>query len=261
MRGVIASLGAVLVGLAVTQVQAQAPSCSAHVDGQWQPLDADSLMSCLASMDRSVPAYNAQGFKFGLWGRLLLSGDRYYFYSSRDGGRNWQAVGLKTEVAGTGEEAPASQAAAAGPVVDAVTQDAAAAATAEAEPMPAPQVSTGSVVSAPAQGPTQGADAQATAPLMTGESVAMAAAGPTPAPAPAGDRRSCSVHVGSNWERVANLTLEECAAELDKSPDDYDRNGFKYAYWSGIFLAADATEILKSADSRHWERVLTRAAN
>jgi hypothetical protein len=89
--------------------------------------------------------------------------------------------------------------------------------------------------------------------------VAVAAAEPA-VPASTVERRACSVQVGSNWEVVSNLTLEQCAYELHSSPDRYDENGFKYAYWSGIYLAADAQEVLKSADSRNWERMLTRTS-
>lgn len=228
-----------LAAPASAQPNTPSPSCSAHVNGQWQPLDAGSLPTCLALMDRAVPAYNAQGFKFGLWGRTLLSGDRYYFYSSQDGGRNWQAVGLKTEVAETA--APAATAAAetaTDAVLGAVSRDAL---------PPDAAVPEGST---PTPASEEAAGASATVVIAT------AAAVPT---APRADRRSCSIHVGSNWERVANLTLEECAAELDRSPDEYDGNGFKYAYWSGVFLAADSSEILQSADSRRWERLSTRA--
>jgi hypothetical protein len=215
--------------------QPDAQGCRGYDGAQWRPLAGDTLMSCLAAVDAAVSAYNAQGFKFGLWGQMLLSADRYYFYSSRDGGKNWQAVGLKSEVTKTTEAVP-----------------------------PPPEVDTNSVLAAVERDSTTSAPAAeaaenpaAVAGAQAGIAVAAAEA---VVPASTAERRACSVHVGSSWELVSNLTLEQCARELHGSPDRYDENGFKYAYWSGIFLAADAQEVLKSADSRSWERVLTRAS-
>ncbi|MEQ1439364.1 hypothetical protein AAG565_08365 [Fontimonas sp. SYSU GA230001] len=211
------------------------PTCSGHVKGQWQPLQADTMMSCLRRVDETVTEYNAQGFKFGLWGRTLLSADRYYFYSSADGGKNWQAVGLKSELTQSTDNVPPPPAGTESAGAGAVGVDA------ESSRTPSP---------APADTATQ----------VTPAAAAPAAAGQSPAQTlPAADRRNCSIHVGTNWKLIARLTLEECAQELDKSPDNYDKNGFKYAYWSGIFLAANATEVLKSSDSHKWELVLLRA--
>ncbi|MFA5941522.1 MAG: hypothetical protein WC809_19410 [Sinimarinibacterium sp.] len=229
------------------------PTCSGHVNGQWQPLEGDSMMSCFRRVDESVTEYNAQGFKFGLWGRTLLSADRYYFYSSADGGKNWQAVGLKTELTRSTENVPPPPApTGANTSVETANESAATAET-----------------TSPAQTPAAGEAAQ-NAPADTATetaSVAPAASAPAPVVAersaaqtlPAADRRNCSIHAGSNWELIARLTLEECAQELDKSADRYDANGFKYAYWSGVFLAANATEVLKSSDSHKWDLVLMRA--
>lgn len=194
--------------------------CKAYVADKWDPAGSRSLTSCLETVERTVPEYNAQGFKFGLWGEVLVSADRYYFYRSEDGGKNWRAVGLKTELTKPAET-----------VAPAVEPDSAAVLSAVQE------------------------DAAATP--KTAAATEEPASAKTP-PAPAEDRRSCSVHTGKAWKLIANLTLSECAAKLDESPDNYDANGFKYAYWSGVFLAANASEVLKSSDSGAWEPLLER---
>lgn len=216
------------------------PTCSGHISGQWQPLDSDTMMSCLKRVDESVPEYNAQGFKFGLWGRTLLSADRYYFYSSADGGKNWQAVGLKTELTRSTEDVPPPPAAATAAAGGAVKEDAA-------------------EISPPASAAADRSASAAAAPDTASAAPVASAPPPAVAQQPGADRRNCSIHVGSNWELIARLTLEECARELDKSPDKYDANGFKYAYWSGVFLAANATEVLTSSDSHKWDLVLMRS--
>lgn len=218
-----------------------AQGCRGYDGAQWRPLAGDTLMSCLAAVDAAVSTYDAQGFKFGLWGRMLLSADRYYFYTSRDGGKNWQAVGLKSEVTNTTDTASPPPEVDANSVLAAVEQDSTTSPPAETRPG-----------TEPAQSPAAAAGAEA--------GVAVAAAEPA-VPASTEERHACSVQVGSNWEVVSNLTLEQCAYELHASPDRYDENGFKYAYWSGIYLAADAQEVLKSADSRNWERMLTRGSS
>lgn len=237
-----------------------APSCSGHVSGQWQPLEGDSMMSCLKHVDESVTEYNAQGFKFGLWGRTLLSADRYYFYSSTDGGKNWQAVGLKTELTQTTENVPPPPAATAAATI--ATESAKEEAPAAEAPAPTPAIEQAQAAQdapPPAATATAAPAASAAAAPAASAPAPVVAERPAPQTLPAADRRNCSIHVGSNWELVARLTLEECARELDKSPDNFDSNGFKYAYWSGVFLAANATEVLKSSDSHKWDLVLMRA--
>lgn len=198
--------------------------CKAYVADQWDSLGSRSLTSCLETVERTVPDYNAQGFKFGLWGEVLVSADRYYFYRSEDGGKNWRAVGLKTELAKPTETlAPAAE--------------------------PAPRPDSAAVLSAVQEDATVAPKAAAEEPLTA----------KAPPPGPTEDRRSCSVHTGKAWKLIANLTLQECAAKLDESPDNYDANGFKYAYWSGVFLAANASEILRSSsDTESWEPMLER---
>ncbi len=191
-------------------------ACKAFIDAQWQELGSGSEMSCLKGLEQWIPDYNSQGFRFGLWGQTLLSADRYYFYRSVDGGRSWQPVGLKSDLAAATQHAAELPGPAAQAVVAAVEQDAAAVAP---EPQPAQQAQ---------------------------------------APVPA-DRRSCSVRVGDDWQLTAKLTLSECADRLDQSPDQYDRNGYKYAYWSGVFLTANDRELMQSPDSHTWTRVRERA--
>lgn len=198
--------------------------CKAYVADKWDSVGSRSLTSCLETVERTVPEYNAQGFKFGLWGEVLVSADRYYFYRSEDGGKNWRAVGLKTELTKP-IETPT-------PAAESATQ---------------PEPDSDAVLSAVQEDAAATPKAAAEAPVT--------AKAPT---APAQDRRSCSVHTGKAWKLIANLTLQECAAKLDESPDSYDANGFKYAYWSGVFLAANASEVLKSSDSGAWEPLLER---
>jgi hypothetical protein len=72
------------------------------------------------------------------------------------------------------------------------------------------------------------------------------------------DTRPCTVRLNGDWRVIPNLSLQQCAAELARTPDIYDQNGFKFGYWSGIYLAADASEVLMSRDNQRWETVLQR---
>lgn len=220
MRFKLAACLALLLSVASPPAPAQeeAPDlCKAFIGDKWEPLGSGPMASCLKGVEQDVAEYNAQGFKFGLWGKVLISADRYYFYRSEDGGKNWQAIGLKSELIQTTDAAPTLPGARPEEVLSAVQRDSKTAALTDPEPgSPAPKVDDGI------------------------------------------ERRSCSLRVGSKWQLVANLSLPECAARLDESPDSYDTNGFKYAYWSGVFLAADATEVLKSSDSGAWEVLLER---
>lgn len=71
--------------------------CRIHEDGEWQILGTGSVTSCLKGIDRWVPDYNEQGFKFGYWSSLMLAADRNYFYHSQDGGKTWIPIGLKQQ--------------------------------------------------------------------------------------------------------------------------------------------------------------------
>lgn len=74
------------------------PGCQTFVDSQWQPAKAASMSGCLLQLDAATATYDAQGFKFGLWGTTLLSADVRYFYSSLDSGASWQVVGEKAAI-------------------------------------------------------------------------------------------------------------------------------------------------------------------
>ncbi|SFF55342.1 hypothetical protein SAMN04488120_10885 [Fontimonas thermophila] len=224
MRTAVAICLTLSLGLSATTTIAQEPAtevCKAYIAGEWQTLGSGSLDACLKGLEQWVSDYNEQGFKFSLWGQTLLSADRYYFYQSPDGGRSWQTIGLKSELARRLDAAAALPGPGAGDVVAAIRRDADGAAT---------DMTPAAVSASPAQ---------------------------TPRPA-ASDRRVCSVRQGKDWKRIPNLTLEECAVELDRSPDDYDSNGFKYAYWSGVFLAANRQDVFKSAGTDNWQRVFQR---
>jgi hypothetical protein len=80
----------------------------------------------------------------------------------------------------------------------------------------------------------------------------------TLANASSSETRPCTVRLNGDWRVIPNLSLQQCAAELARTPDIYDQNGFKFGYWSGVYLAADASEVLMSRDNRRWETVLRR---
>lgn len=276
MRFILAT-GLVCLGvLAGSPAQAQddgAPRDCKVFDGQqWASVGQTSMAVCLTSIDQRVSRYNAQGFKFGMWGQAMLSADSTYFYRSPDGGKNWQALGIHSQFAEA--EAPAEPAAAvsSGDVVAAVEQDAyAAAVVAAPAPItvePAAPVATQPVAPAPIAEPIPTPAASVVASSAFVETPAPTPAPtPTPAapvPAPVAsalsvDRRSCSLGMGTAWERIGILTLRECAEALDRMPDQYDQLGFKYGYWNGVFLAANRTEVLSSTDSRSWQPLIPRA--
>lgn len=80
----------------------------------------------------------------------------------------------------------------------------------------------------------------------------------TLAQANSSDLRPCTVRLNGDWRVIPNTSLQQCAAELARTPDIYDQNGFKFGYWSGVYLAADASEVLMSSDNQRWETVLRR---
>lgn len=247
MRSAFAAGLGLWLCLSATPAAAQEPAsdvCKGYIGGQWQTLGSGPMTACLKGIEQWVSEYNEQGFKFGLWGQTLLSADRYYFYQSPDGGKAWQAVGLKSELARETDAAPTLPGPGGSDVVAAVTRDAAGAdaPTATAPATTAPEA-TAPAAAAPAPAAVEKQTAGAATPRST---------------ASAGERRGCSLHTGREWKLIPNLTLEECAVELDRSPDTYDQNGFKYAYWSGVFLAANQQEVLKSAGSENWQLVFQR---
>lgn len=201
-------------------------SCQVHANDNWVTVGTTDQEGCLAAIESQVPAYNAQGFKFGLWGNTLLSADRHYFYQSGDQGATWAPLRLKVQQqqaaaapVGRGTRAIRHSAS---DVINSVAADAAAAGAAE--------VAMGPVTRQPAM-PVQADD---------------------------GTRAVCSLQAGGRWRKLVNLTLNACARELDRSPEPLDSNGFKYAYWNGVFLAANQNEVLKSRDRSNWEPVLRR---
>ena len=215
-------------------------SCQVHANNTWVAVGSNNQEACLNAIEAQVPDYNAQGFKFGLWGSTLLSADRYYFYQSNDQGATWAPLRLKAEA--TAAAAPVTRSA------------------------PTIQRSTSDVINSVA------ADAQAASALMepvtesaaSTAAPATAATSMTAAPAAAvrassgGDRRVCSLQLQGQWRKLVNLTLDACARELDRSPEPLDANGFKYAYWSGTYLAANQNEILMSPDSKNWGALIQR---
>ncbi|MES0874601.1 hypothetical protein [Sinimarinibacterium thermocellulolyticum] len=236
--GLVVLLG--LLGLLAPPAQAEDGAlrdCKIFDGRRWQGLGALTRAECLEGIEQGVGEYDAQGFKFGLWGATLLSADRTHFYRSDDGGKNWVALGLKAELSTRAAQAESATPEAADTAV------AAANARADTSPSPAaseplrPQAASIDALDPPASGPAAAATA----------------------PADVLDRRSCSLDQGSTWATVGILTLHECAQALDRSPDRYDELGYKYGYWNGVFLAANAREILSSTDSRSWQTLLPRS--
>ncbi|HEY1076188.1 MAG TPA: hypothetical protein VGE51_05825 [Fontimonas sp.] len=243
------------------------PGCQTYVDSQWQPAKAASMSGCLLQLDAATTVYDAQGFKFGLWGTTLLSADVRYFYSSMDSGASWQVVGEKASITPDSRTAQVAQA----------QPQAAAAAAAEG---PAP-VKSGGIFSritdffTTADDKPQAETEEALAPRpVTAEMPAPAtysrndtAGVPARSGAPAATvsqapgnepLHSCNMRLGSRWEVVNNQTLQQCISLFDRSPDQFDSNGYKYGYWGGIYLAANRSEVLQSTNSREWTTVLNR---
>lgn len=258
-----------LLGTAATVAQAQdaAAPCKAYVDNQWQALGEGPLTACLKAVDRWVPGFNAQGFKFGLWGTSLLSVDNFYFYSSADQGSTWAPLGLKADLIAA-DRSPELPGLGAAPVIAAIAADAAAA-TAPVEPVQVEEAAATHqapviVITEPVRQPVAAANelpateaaASASAPVIVSEPTVISATAPTSQPLE--QRRACSMQVNGRWETTATHTVEQCAAKLAATPDRYDENGFKYAYWSGIFLAADKKAVYKSENSGNWDTVLAR---
>lgn len=236
--------------------QGDAPRDCKIFDGrQWQGLGTIGRTECLEGIEQWVGEYNAQGFKFGLWGSTMLSADRNYFYRSPDGGKNWEALGLKSDLSIRVAEPPE-------PEAQAESATVAVAESASESVQPAKPTAT---EAAPAYDESWAADepdeSSTAAPVRVLEEnlPSTAAASPSTPPATGFDRRSCSLGTSAAWDQIGILTLRECAQALDRSPDNYDELGFKYGYWNGVFLAANAREILSSTDSRSWQPLIPRA--
>lgn len=236
--------------------------CQVYVDAQWQPAKAESMSSCLLRLDAATTVYDAQGFKFGLWGTTLLSADTAYFYSSMDSGGSWQVVGQKAAITPDGASASVPLAAAkpapASPGLLArisdffTSSDEAPAADASADAAPTPIVADAALAST--LGRTSLAAATGSGSYVpTGQVVSQ-----RPVSSDGEPRNSCNMRIGSRWEVVPAQTLQQCISLFDRSPDQFDANGFKYGYWSGIYLAANRKEVLQSNDSRDWVTVLNR---
>ncbi len=250
------------------------PGCQTYVDTQWKPAKATSMSSCLLQLDAATTVYDAQGFKFGLWGTTLLSADGTYFYSSMDSGASWQVVGQKasissdaatarsTAVAQTGK--PAATSAKSTGVFSRVTDFFTTASDTPAAPSADEEVLKPRPVTADMPAPATVARAEsagqnnvpAASPATTQPASAVVVT--SQAPQSGETRASCNMRLGSRWEVVNNQTLQQCITLFDRSPDQFDANGYKYGYWGGIYLAANRKEVLQSPDSRDWTTVLNR---
>lgn len=236
--------------------------CQAYVDSQWKPAKAESMSGCLLSLDAATTVYDAQGFKFGLWGTTLLSADTAYFYSSMDSGASWQVVGQKSAISPnggiSGVPLAAAQTAAARTGLLARISDFF---TASDDAPLAKEESAAQPASTEAASRTQASSVARTA-VASGSSGGYTPVGQVVSQRPAANdgepRNSCNMRIGARWEVVPNQTLQQCISLFDRSPDQFDNNGFKYGYWSGIYLAANRKEVLQSNDSRDWVTVLNR---
>ncbi len=210
-------------------------NCQAHANDRWESLGDGTLTACLNAVEAHVPRYNEQGFKFGLWGGTLVSADEYYFYRSNDQGSTWSPAGLKSEIASMGGSL-GSPSRATSAVLAAVQEEAVAA--------PAAAAPAATTTAAPA---AAAAVVASTRP-----------AGPSAPVIESGTRRTCSLKINGQWQKFANLTIEDCARKLDLSPETQNPGAAKFGYWSGIYLVANKDEVLKSQDSNRWETVLQR---
>jgi hypothetical protein len=216
-------------------------------DGQsWRSVGSVAMMTCLEGIEQTVSQYNAQGFKFGMWGPTMLSTDRLYYYRSPDGGKNWQALGLQSELAAAIALPPVAEV----PPASGSRSDVVAAVADDAVPAT-------DDTPAPVQEP---APPRPAAPALEPRSEVAAVIQPSAQVAAASsmDRRTCNVGTRAGWDQIGILTLRECAQALDRTPDDFDELGFKYGYWSGVFLAANRDEVLSSSDSRSWQPLVRR---
>ncbi len=264
--GLALSLLLALTAPAAVAAEAE-PGCQTYVDSQWQPAKAGSMSGCLLQIDAATTVYDAQGFKFGLWGTTLLSADVRYFYSSMDSGASWQVVGEKAAITPDSRtpqvaQAPAAQVAAApteapapvkssgmfSRITDFFTTADDKPETAEEDSL-APRPVTAEMP-APA---TYGRNERQRVPLRNDSAPAVVSQAPG-----SGPLHSCNMRLGSRWEVVNNQTLQQCVALFDRSPDQFDNNGYKYGYWGGIYLAANRSEVLQSGNSRDWTTVLNR---
>lgn len=245
--------------------QEAAAGCQAYVDSQWRPEKAESMSGCLIRLDAATSAYDAQGFKFGLWGSTLLSADTSYFYSSMDSGGSWQVVGLKSDIApsGTPQAAAATKPVARTGLLAKVSDfftaadDAPAKDAQNASDAMQPRAVSAEASSTMLVGSAQPA-ARASGTASASYTPARQAVSQRPVANDGEPRNSCNMRIGSRWEVVPNQTLQQCISLFDRSPDQFDNNGFKYGYWSGVYLAANRKEVLQSNDSRDWVTVLNR---
>lgn len=226
LTGAALCLGASLAAPAQEAVM----NCQAHADERWESLGDGTLAACLLAVDAHVARVNEQGFKFGLWGGTLISADEYYFYQSGDQGNTWAPAGLKTEIAAVGGSLGQPVAA---------TAEVLAAVEAGAEAPVAP---------------TEVVAAAAVPPVVE----AVRPRGPSAPVLEDGVRRTCSLKVNGQWQKLPDITIEDCARKLDESPEPAGSNAAKFGYWSGIYLVANRDEILKSQDSNRWETVIQR---
>ena len=70
----------------------------------------------------------------------------------------------------------------------------------------------------------------------------------------------CSLRVAGQWQPRPQLTLEQCADALEKSPEPYDASGYKQAYWQGVFLLAGPKGVYQSRNNSDWTPLREHAA-
>ncbi len=86
------------------------------------------------------------------------------------------------------------------------------------------------------------------------------AAAMEPAPAETAERApdECRIRVTTGWIKSRAPTLKDCAKLLDQSPENYDSEGYKYAYWQEALLVATKFEVFTFDDTAQWIKVIKR---
>jgi hypothetical protein len=206
-----------------TAAAAETAECRTYNGQQWSTQGSTEIAPCMVTLDRSTDRYNADGFKFGAWGAVLLSADQYYFYTSTDNGQNWTSAGLKSDYLSRGTPPAYTAPQRAEPVVP-------------AEP---------AAVAAPAAEPATSAP--------TTSYVAPAYATGTGAGA------VCTLKYGNSYQSVGTMSLDQCVTALLSSDMPPDHNGYTYAYWGSQFMVATPDKVQVAGETKgSWRTVLER---
>lgn len=70
---------------------------------------------------------------------------------------------------------------------------------------------------------------------------------------------SCQLKIGSDWSETPTPTLDACAALLDQKTPAQPKQ-MSTAYWSGMYLSADARSIYRADAKSDWIVLRARSA-